>query len=322
MRPGIFVLIIGEIVKDKPSFVCFIKADPHSTMKTQANLVAADERSNSSVTRLAPSPNSTPRSCRASSARLARAFTLIELLVVIAIIAILAGMLLPALSKAKAKANNTYCMSNLKQLTLSWMMYANDYNDRVVLNWLDSSNAWINGNINLMPDATNINVIMQGKLYPYNSSAAIYKCPRDVKNPPNLKQGLPRVRSYSMSGRMGAHSDQTSILGTQYPIRIKTTDITHPGPSEAFVFIEESYLCIDDGFFATKPPGTLNWQNSPSIRHAQACEWSFADGHAEIWRFRSLNREQDWDEPVKVAGIDTTQDLIKLQNAVAIKGLQ
>src|SRR5690349_7013221 len=113
-----------------------------------------------------------------------KAFTLIELLVVIAIIAILAGLLLPALSRAKAKGHQTACLSNLKQLQLCWQMYIDDNNEKLIGNDPyvgPGSLSWIQGYMNdSYPDSTNATLIAKGLLFPYNKSTSIYRCPADV----------------------------------------------------------------------------------------------------------------------------------------------
>jgi len=217
------------------------------------------------------------------------AFTLIELLVVIAIIAILAAMLLPALAKAKAKAQGIGCLNNLKQLQLCWFMYAHDNNDKLVPNGDGATyTGWIGGQFAVNPrDGTNVNLLKppSGLLWNYNQSLGIYKCPADqsVAKSGNLVLG-PRVRSISLNGNMNGNSwytDQT--IKTYFTFR-KLSQILRPPPSQAFVFLDENPSTLDDGYFLVVFD-TIIWGNDPGIYHNGACGFSFADGHSETHRW-------------------------------------
>ena len=249
------------------------------------------------------------------------AFTLIELLVVIAIIAILAGMLLPALSKAKLKGQQTVCLNDLKQLPLCWLMYADDNNDKIVSNDPNvgpGSQTWILGYMqDNNPDSTNKTLLEKGTLFPYNRSTAIYRCPSDVGRSVIGGKKYPRVRSYAMNGYMNGVDVGLVFFGQKgFKVNLKTVEIAAPPPSKAFVFLDEHQNSIDDGHFGFAPEGD-KWMNLPAMWHNGGCDFAFADGHVEPLKWRDPRTLA-----LKVINSVTTPnnpDLKRLQSITATK---
>jgi prepilin-type N-terminal cleavage/methylation domain-containing protein/prepilin-type processing-associated H-X9-DG protein len=234
---------------------------------------------------------------RQNPARLS-AFTLIELLVVIAIIAILAAILLPVLAKAQQRGQRAYCLNNMRQLAIAWIMYSEDNANNLVPNGDTSDqsiNTWVKGILKWdfppnpsNPDNYNTTNLYDALIGPYcGHSVGIYKCPGDTRN--GAKGS--RVRSCSMNAYMNGVTSQSDVSSamTGYMVYNRLTAMIGPGPSDLWVFLDEQGDSINDGFFLVQcgqTGSTQVWIDKPASYHGGTGAFSFADGHAESRKWR------------------------------------
>ncbi|HEV2392204.1 MAG TPA: prepilin-type N-terminal cleavage/methylation domain-containing protein [Verrucomicrobiae bacterium] len=225
-----------------------------------------------------------------------KAFTLIELLVVIAIIAILAALLLPSLSRAKSKAYRTRCLSNLRQLAVTWELYADDNQQVLVPNGYGSENdpnaprLWAVGDEHIHPEAfTNTSYLLDPKyaaFAQYLHTKDVYKCPADRTTISIGGQNIPRTRNYALNGYLAwSYPSDNALLSPSCQAFNKASDLAAAGPSRIYSFVDTSPENICFSAFVLFMGNSGWFWHRPTIEHDNSGVVAFADGHAEVRRW-------------------------------------
>jgi len=195
-------------------------------------------------------------------------FTLVELLVVIAIIALLMAILMPALNRAKEQGKRAVCLSNLRQLTLAWIMYADDDDGEIcAANVNHSDYGWVDRMDAADPENVQKAAIMSGMLYPYCSNLKLYKCPTGVRG---------EMRTYSIVSSMN------TIPGGSWKGTVLKNKELIPRPGDRIVFVDEGKITNYAFSIYYKEP---RWRDLPPLRHGDGTNFSFADGRSEYWKW-------------------------------------